>query len=111
MGRHVSFLSAVLALLAMVAVSCGSSDSDDLTEAPVDQGVAEEDANGCNVIEKAAIAVLALGVIQVATEDARDHVLCPVGYETTPPMNGDHFPAWQNCGFYTEPLLDEVAVH
>ena len=28
-----------------------------------------------------------------------------------PPASGDHFPTWQNCGFYTEPIRDETAVH
>ncbi|MDC0359285.1 DUF3105 domain-containing protein [Acidimicrobiales bacterium] len=111
MGRHVSFSFTVLVLLAMVAVSCGSSDSDAGVEPLGVQGVAEQDANGCNIIEKAGVAVLALGVVQVTSVDVGNHVMCPVGYETTPPMSGDHFPAWQNCGFYTEPLLDEVAVH
>lgn len=28
-----------------------------------------------------------------------------------PPVGGDHSPAVQNCGFYTEPVRDENAVH
>ena len=39
------------------------------------------------------------------------HVLCEVAYEMRPPASGDHFPTWQNCGFYTEPIRDETAVH
>lgn len=109
MGRHVSFSSTLVVLLALFGAACGGSD--DSAEPLADQGVAEQDANGCDVIEKAAAAVLELGVVQKSSEDANDHVLCPVAYDTTPPMSGDHFPAWQNCGFYTEPLLDEVAVH
>jgi hypothetical protein len=41
----------------------------------------------------------------------RDHVQTPVSYPQTPPVGGDHAPIWQNCGFYTEPVRDENAVH
>ncbi len=39
------------------------------------------------------------------------HVTTDVTYEQTPPVGGDHHPTWQNCGFYTEPVTDEYAVH
>jgi hypothetical protein len=109
MGRHVSFSATLVVFLALVGASCGGSD--DTAEPLADHGVAEQDANGCDLIEKVAAAALETGVVQQSSVDASDHVLCPVAYESTPPMSGDHFPAWQNCGFYTEPLLDEVAVH
>ncbi|MGH3088372.1 MAG: DUF3105 domain-containing protein [Rubrobacteraceae bacterium] len=34
-----------------------------------------------------------------------------VEYDRAPPTNGDHDPAWQNCGFYDEPIDDATAVH
>ena len=34
-----------------------------------------------------------------------------VGYNTTPPTSGDHWPRWAQCGFYPEGLPDELAVH
>ena len=34
-----------------------------------------------------------------------------VDYAQTPPAGGPHDPVWQNCGFYTEPVRDENAVH
>lgn len=39
------------------------------------------------------------------------HVTSPVNYPQTPPVGGPHFPVWQNCGVYTEPLENEYAVH
>jgi hypothetical protein len=47
-------------------------------------------------------------VVRVAS---RDHVEGSVDYDTYPPAGGDHFPVWQNCGFYDAPVLDEMAVH
>ncbi|GAA4405320.1 DUF3105 domain-containing protein [Fodinibacter luteus] len=41
----------------------------------------------------------------------REHTTDPVTYEQTPPAGGDHHPAWLNCGVYTEPVPDELAVH
>lgn len=34
-----------------------------------------------------------------------------VSYDMFPPAGGPHYPTWQNCGVYTEPLRAELAVH
>lgn len=34
-----------------------------------------------------------------------------VQYDRNPPTNGKHSPMWQNCGFYSEPIKEETAVH
>jgi hypothetical protein len=34
-----------------------------------------------------------------------------VDYAQNPPAGGAHNPAWQNCGFYAEPVRNETAVH
>jgi putative peptide zinc metalloprotease protein len=41
----------------------------------------------------------------------RTHVRTPVTYDQTPPVGGNHFAIWQNCGFYDTPVLNETAVH
>lgn len=76
-------------------------------------------------------AVLALGVLLVALSagpppaaveppgvqtfevTSAEHVSTPVTYEQTPPVGGPHLPppGWQNCGFYSEPVQSESAVH
>ena len=40
-----------------------------------------------------------------------NHTEEPVSYAQTPPVGGNHNPVWQNCGFYSEPINDENAVH
>jgi putative peptide zinc metalloprotease protein len=40
-----------------------------------------------------------------------NHTKEPVSYEQTPPVGGNHAPVWQNCGFYSERVNDENAVH
>ncbi len=50
------------------------------------------------------------GVLEYDETD-QDHVNEPVDYALSPPVGGNHFQVWQNCGFYTEPVLDEQAVH
>ena len=42
---------------------------------------------------------------------AQTHVTTPVQYDQSPPVGGDHNPAWQNCGSYTEVVANEMAVH
>jgi len=39
------------------------------------------------------------------------HRYSKVQYKETPPVGGEHHPAWQNCGVYTEPINNEHAVH
>lgn len=34
-----------------------------------------------------------------------------IEYDRAPPTNGRHSPMWQNCGFYSEPVDEETAVH
>lgn len=42
---------------------------------------------------------------------AGQHTTATVDYDRTPPVGGEHDPAWQNCGFYTNPVRSENAVH
>ena len=39
------------------------------------------------------------------------HVDTPVSYPQSPPVGGDHNPAWQNCGFLRRRRTNETAVH
>ena len=45
------------------------------------------------------------------SETSRNHVQGTVHYDHTPPAGGDHNPIWLNCGVYTQPVVDENAVH
>lgn len=49
----------------------------------------------------------------VAVEDGQsnDHTEAAVSYDAHPPSGGDHYPVWLNCGVYTQPVPDELAVH
>jgi hypothetical protein len=42
---------------------------------------------------------------------SRNHVQGPVQYPQTPPVGGDHAPIWQDCGFYSQPIVTERGVH
>jgi hypothetical protein len=42
---------------------------------------------------------------------AGQHTPGDVDYAQTPPAGGEHNDIWQNCGFYDEPITDELAVH
>ena len=49
--------------------------------------------------------------VVIADRLSSGHQEGPVAYETSPPLGGDHAGIWQDCGFYTSPILDETAVH
>jgi hypothetical protein len=40
-----------------------------------------------------------------------DHREGEIDYAQTPPAGGPHNDIWQNCGFYDEPIRDEMAAH
>jgi hypothetical protein len=40
-----------------------------------------------------------------------NHTMGSVTYAQVPPNSGNHSPVWQRCGFYSEPVRDEHAVH
>jgi hypothetical protein len=56
--------------------------------------------------------------VQVFSDLSHKHVAGPVVYPQHPPVGGPHWPptaggvlGWQRCGIYTEPVVDEFAVH
>ena len=131
-------VSAVL-LLGAVLASCGSSDSgsdagddvvtatdaspeDTSSESDSDEGSASPDSPAPPTTMAEQLEFEAMsdempegetdieGVIAIAIENA-DHVDGDVEYSSSPPAGGPHSGWWQNCGFYTEPLREELAVH
>ncbi len=44
-------------------------------------------------------------------EVKQGHTDATVDYAQTPPAGGEHNPVWQNCGYYSEPVRNENAVH
>lgn len=51
------------------------------------------------------------GVFVVPVPDEVVHVEGEVEYATSPGVGGNHAAGWQNCGFYTVPVIEEQAVH
>lgn len=100
MGRPLLFLLTVT--VALIATGCGL--------VPADEELAGSDGD-CAAVTRPAPVELETNVILEVESDGTTHVLCEVEYATSPPTSGSHFPTWQNCGFYTEPIRDETAVH
>jgi hypothetical protein len=82
----------------MVAACGGDSDEEPDATEPAATEPSEATPEGSSIVVDVEVT-------------SRDHVVGEVDYETSPPAGGDHFGVWQNCGFYTVALLDEVAVH
>lgn len=51
------------------------------------------------------------GVETIEVGQAGRHTEEDVNYEQSPPAGGEHNPQWQNCGYYSEPVRNETAVH
>jgi Protein of unknown function (DUF3105) len=83
----------LLALLLAALAACGGSDDSDDGTAPT---TLPPD----------------MSEVQTFTGLTNRHVDGPVEYAQTPPVGGDHVGAMlQNCGFYREPVTNELAVH
>ncbi len=106
MGRH----AAVLVLLAVLAVACGDGDGTSVAISTNEDGVAIDTIELCLGETSPEPALLEVGVVFELPDRGNDHVFCP-SYGQRPPASGDHFDAWQNCGFYTVPVQDQTAVH
>ena len=79
----------LLLALTLVLAACGGDDDD---------GGGGDDAAGPQGTES-------------YDDLSRDHTSEPVDYPQSPPVGGDHDPAWQNCGVYIDPVRNENAVH
>lgn len=49
--------------------------------------------------------------VETFTDLSQDHVSTEVEYAQNPPTGGEHSEVGQVCGFYSEPIADENAVH
>lgn len=87
-------------LCALAAAACGNSEIEDAAKLVSATNLVPEEQE-----ERLEDRV----VVHIAEQ--KNHVLTDVDYTTSPPTGGDHFPAWQNCIFYTLPVKDTVAVH
>jgi len=55
--------------------------------------------------------LLLTGLFAILSAVGGDHTMRSVAYAQIPPNGGNHSPVWQRCGFYSEPVGDEHAVH
>lgn len=90
--RRILSLLLVAALVVVVGAACSSDDGDDSSASA---GPAPDGPEGTEVVPAS----------------GRNHVEGAVDYPTSPPAGGDHNQVWHNCGFFTEPVPDELAVH
>lgn len=81
----------------LIVIGCGGKSDDDSTGG-VDFSTLKPASEGVE------------GVVVVPVSGA-DHVNGKVDYPTSPPAGGNHNGVWQNCGFYTVPVTNELAVH
>ncbi|WP_017578773.1 DUF3105 domain-containing protein [Nocardiopsis valliformis] len=55
------------------------------------------------------------GIEGVETFEVLDYSHVEIGekvdYDQFPPVGGQHYPTWQNCGVYDAPVTPELAVH
>lgn len=87
----------VVVVAGLVSVACAAK-SDDEPAVPADPSTLAPAAENVE------------GTVVVPVSGA-DHVNGKVDYPTSPPAGGNHNAVWQNCGFYTVAVTNELAVH
>ena len=98
-------------VVALLAASCGDdSSAESVPEATAEDGGVTGAIERCADESRIEPELLAIGIISELPDNGNDHVFCPT-YDQRPPASGDHFDAWQNCGFYSSPVQDQTAVH
>ena len=97
--------------VAVLAAACGDGDSTgSAPQAASADGAVIDPVERCLGQSAPAPERIEVGVVRELPDNGNDHVFCP-SYDQRPPASGDHFDAWQNCGFYSAPVQDQTAVH
>jgi hypothetical protein len=85
-------------LVAILLVACSGGDDPDPD-------------SGSSTSTTASDGVAAPFVSVPVSELGADHVDPPVSFDQSPSIGGDHYPFWQNCGFYEVELIEGAATH
>jgi hypothetical protein len=93
----VAAVAGVLVVLAAVVLPLVLGDPDD--------GAGEPDARSTSTVDTSNLDLVEEYDVQPF------HVQEDVDYPQTPPVGGDHWDAWLDCGVYDVPVTDENAVH
>jgi hypothetical protein len=93
--RHWTDAGVATAVAVAALTGCGGSNSKATPDAAQPTSIVSADMSGVKTIKV----------------NSANHVETAVQYPQTPPVGGDHNPAWQNCGAYAEPVLNELGVH
>lgn len=90
----------LVVLLALAVVACGGGDGDSSSgESAVTSVDDASDSLGAELVQ---VDVGSLGT---------EHIDPPASYDQSPSIGGDHYPFWQNCGFYEVEVIEGAATH
>jgi Protein of unknown function (DUF3105) len=96
----------VVAVVVSLLGACGGDDGDDTaSDGNGDEAAQESTTSPAGEVQ--------VGVVQTFEDLSQDHAAIgeTITYDRTPPVGGEHWEAWQDCGFYDEPVRSEAAVH
>jgi hypothetical protein len=93
--RHWTGVGVAAAVAVAALTGCGGSNSKAAPDAGQPSSIVSADMSGVKTIKV----------------NSANHVETAVEYPETPPVGGDHNPAWQNCGAYADPVANELGVH
>lgn len=99
---------AFTAALAMVGTACSGSDDPVLDSSSATSTTSAVSSTGATTATAPDPGIEGVEVFAITDVD---HVSGTVEYDPSPPVGGPHAAVWQNCGFYSDPVSSEAAVH
>ena len=90
-------------VVVVLAVLFGACGSDDTTTVATPTSTSEATVSDST----ATTTFVQVEVDSLGTE----HVDPPASFSNSPSIGGDHYPFWQNCGFYDVPVIEGAATH
>lgn len=92
----------VFAIAAIVASACSNSSTPNATApASTSDASSEPSTADPSVVDEYDLTELSGSV----------HIDPPTTFDQSPSVGGDHYPFWQNCGFYSVPVIEGAAAH
>ena len=98
-----------LGVVVMVALltGCGGTSVEESLDEAAEAVSSEVSAGTDRTCESGQAELIEVGVDELSA----NHIEPPASYPQCPAIGGDHFAFWQNCGFYTVPVIEGAAVH
>jgi hypothetical protein len=91
--------------------ACGGDDGEDAGDVGSSDTMVHEGGDGRDGEGGSGTTAVEIEGLETYDGLSDSHVIGDVDYPQAPPVGGDHWEMWQDCGVYDAPVMEEAAVH